>query len=227
MKSMYSDKSNKELLELLEHHHMLTFESQIQLSEELGKRNLQKEKKMLDETIALKIAQIKNLEYLKDFGFVAEFNNGGVVVTRTTRAVLTDFIAIFAGFIVFLIGVYGIASLISVFINGEDMNVFSLAIDLVMASLVLTGFKFFNGIKRLLDYSGFKLSNFEGIITLQKRFDLKLEKIKEKASELFLETQEDQMVLKLGDRPIFNSSVENIVQRMTLQELANVLKKEG
>lgn len=224
---MYSEKSKNELLELFEQHYMLTFESQIKLSEELGKRNLKAEKKILDETISVQIAKIKNLEYLKDFGFNAEFNNGGVVVTRTTRAILTDVIAIFAGFIVFLIGVYGIASLVSVFMNGEDMNVFSLAIDLVMASLVLTGFKFFNGIKRLLDYAGFKLSNFEGIITLQKRFDLKLEQIKEKASELFLETEEDQMVLKLGKHTIFNSNVESIVQRMTLQELANVLRKDS
>ncbi len=223
---MYSDKTNYDLLEILEQLHMLTFESQLELSEELATRNLKTEKKVVDEAIAQKITQIKNLEYLKDFGFTAELKNNGVVVKRTSKAVITDIFAVIAGLIVFLIGVYGIASLVSVLINGEDINVFSLAVNLAMASLVLTGFKFFNGIKRLLDYWGFELSNSEGIITLKKRFDLKLEQIKEKASELFLDTQEDQMVLKLGNHTIFSSSVESIIQRMTLQELANILRKE-
>lgn len=223
---MYSEKATNELLELLEQHHMLTFESQLQLSQELEKRNLKAEKKLLDDTIGQKVDQIKNLEYLKDFGFKAKINNNGVIVTRTLRAIITDVIAVITGLIVFLIGVYGIASLVSVFVNGEEINVFSLAINFVMASLVLTGFKFFNGLKRLFDYAGFELSNLEGIIILRKRFDLKLDEIKEKASELFLETEENQMVLKLGSHTIFNSSVESIVQRMTLQELANILRKK-
>lgn len=224
---MYSDKTNYDLLEILEQHQMLTFESQLELSGELGKRNLKTEKKVVDEAIAVKIAQINNLEYLKDFGFVAEFKNGGVVVKRTTKAIITDVVAVIAGLIVFIIGVYGIASLVSVLINGEELNVFSLAINLAMASLVLTGFKFFNGIKRLLDYWGFELSNSDGIITLKKRFDLKLEQIKEKASELFLDTHDDQMSLKLGKHTIFSSNVESVVQRMTLKELANILRKEN
>ena len=224
---MYSDKTNYDLLEILEQHQMLTFESQLELSEELGKRNLTTEKKVVDEAIALKIGQINNLEYLKDFGFVAEFKNDGVIVKRTTKAIITDVVAVIAGLIIFIIGVYGIASLVSVLINGEELNVFSLAINLAMASLVLTGFKFFNGIKRLLDYWGFELSNAEGIITLKKRFDLKLEQIKEKASELFLDTNDDQMSLKLGKHTIFSSNVESVVQRMTLKELANILRKES
>ncbi|MGB3152343.1 MAG: hypothetical protein WBB27_16930 [Maribacter sp.] len=223
---MYGEKSINELLELLERHEVLTFESQLQLNAELEKRNLIAEKKVLDQTIAQKINEIKNLEYLKDFGFKAEINDGGVLITRTLKAMITDIIAVIAGLIVFLIGIYGIASLVSVFVNGEEINVFSLAINFVMASLVLTGFKFFNGIKRLFDYSGFELSNLKGVITLRKRFDLKLEQIREKASELLLETEENQMVLKLGNHTIFSSSVESIVQRLTLEELANVLRKE-
>lgn len=222
---MYSNKSKEELLEILAQHQMLTFESQLELNDELDKRNLKAKKKVLDETIAIKISQIKNLEYLKDFGFRAEVNNGGVTVTRTTKAVVTDVFAIIAGLIVFLIGVYGIASLISAFVNGEDINVFSLAINLAMASLVLTGFKFFNGIKRLFDYWGFRLSNSEGIITLKKRFDLKLELISERASQLVLEEYEHEMVLRLGEYTIFNSNAENVIQKMTLEELAKVLRR--
>ena len=71
------------------------------------------------------------------------------------------------------------------FVNGEDINVFSLAINLAMSTLILVAFSFFNGIKRLIDFAGFRLSNHDGTITMKKRFDLKLEEIKEKASELF------------------------------------------
>jgi hypothetical protein len=89
----------------------------------------------------------------------------------------------------------------------------------------MIGFSFFNGIKRLVDYSGFRLSNHAGIITMKKRFDLKLEEITEQASELFLESDEKKLILKLGDHTVFNSNVENIIQRLTLEQLANLLKK--
>jgi len=223
---MYGEKSEKELLELLKQYHMLTFESQLSLNREIEKRNLTIDKNNLETAITYKVAQIKNLEYLKDFGFKAEMNNDGVTVTRTTKAIIMDVAAVIIGFVVFCIGVYGLGSLVSLFVNGTDINVFSLAINSALASLMFIGFRFFSAVQRLFDYSGFQLSNFNGMITLKKRFDLKLEQIKEKASELLLEIEEEEMVLRLGNRTIFNSNAENIVQRMTIEELAKALKQE-
>lgn len=222
---MYSDKTKKELLEILEQYHMLTFESQLSLNWELESRGLVVDKSELELAIEVKMSQINELEYLNELGFNATTDNGVVTVTRTSNAIFADIVAVIFGVLVFLLGVYGVGSLVSLFVNGEEINVFSLAVNLAMASLVLLGFKFLNGIQRLIDFSGFRLSNHEGTITLRKRFDLKLEEIKEKTSELFLETDEDEVILKLGERTILNSNADNIIQRLTMERLTSVLKR--
>ena len=222
---MYSNKTTKELRAVLGQYQMLTFESQLILNQELKERNLAVDRSELETTISEKLNQIKNLEYLKDFGFNAQFTDDGVVVTRTTKAIVMDVLAIIIGLIVFFIGVYGIGSLVSMFVNSNDFNVFSLAINFAMASLVFNGFRFFNGIQRFINYSGFRLSNANGTITLKKRFDLKLEEVKAAQSDLQLEEEEEEMVLRLGEHDILTSNAENIVQRMTLEALTKVLQK--
>lgn len=204
---------------------MLTFESQLGLNNELESRAMVVDKSELELAIEVKMSRINSLEYLNELGFSAIIRNDGVTVTRTSSAVLADVLAVIFGVLVFLLGVYGIGSLVSLFVNGEDINVFSLAVNLAMAGLVFLGFSFFNGIKRLIDYAGFSLSNNEGSVTLRKRFDFKLEEIKEKTSELFLETEEEELTLKLGDYVIFNSNAENLIQRLTLEQLTFLLKR--
>ncbi|MFD0798751.1 hypothetical protein ACFQZJ_14870 [Maribacter chungangensis] len=222
---MYSDRTKKELLEILEQYQMLTFESQLSLNWELESRGLVVDKSALELAIEVKMSQINDLEYLNELGFNATRDNGGVTVTRTSNAIFADVIAVIFGVLVFLLGVYGVGSLVSLFVNGEEINVFSLAVNLAMAGLVLLGFKFLNGIQRLIDFTGFSLSNHAGTITLKKRFDLKLEEIKAKTSELFLESDEDELILKLGERTILNSNADNIVQRLTIERLTSVLKQ--
>lgn len=222
---MYGDKSTKELLEILEQYHMLTFESQLSLNAELESRDLLMDKSELELAIEVRMSQINKLEYLKELGFKAVMDNGTITVTRTDNAVFADVVAVIFGVLVFGLGVYGAGSLVSMFVNGEDINVFSLAVNLAMSGLVLLGFKFFSGIQRLVDFSGFQLSNQAGDITLKKRFDLRLEEIKEKASELFLDDNEEELVLKLGEHTVFNSNADNLIQRLTIEQLTNLLKK--
>ncbi|MBQ4912896.1 hypothetical protein J8L85_00510 [Maribacter sp. MMG018] len=221
---MYSSKTDKELLELLQQYSMLTFESQLILKNEIEKRNLsQADVSGLEKAISEKLEKIKNLEYLKDFGFKAASDGEGVVVTRTTNAVLTDVFAVILGLVVFFIGINGIIDLVFTFMNGDELDVFTLAMKLAMASLIFIAIRFFSGIGRLFDYWGFELSNLEGVITLKKRFDVKLEEMKASASELLLETQDDNLGLKLKDRTIFTSNADNLIQRMTLEELVKKL----
>lgn len=222
---MYNDRTKKELLEILEQYQMLTFESQLSLNAELESRGLVVDKSELELAIEVKMSQINNLEYLDQLGFNATIDNHSITVTRTMSAVVADAIAVVFGVLVFLLGVYGVSSLVSMFVNGEDINVFSLAVNLAMSTLILVAFSFFNGIKRLIDFAGFRLSNHDGTITMKKRFDLKLEEIKEKASELFLETDEEELVLKLGDYAVFNSNADNLIQRLTIEQLTSLLKK--
>ena len=222
---MYSNKTTKELFEVLEQYKMLTFESQLILKKELVSRDLATGNSELETAINTKLNQIKNLDYLTDLGFYAVINGEGIIVKRTTKAIVMDVLAVIVGLVVFFIGVYGVGSLVSMFVNGDDFNVFSLAINFAMASLVLNGFKFLNGIKRLFDFAGFQLSNSNGVITLKKRFDLRLEEIKEKASELLLDLEEDEMVLRLGEHVILNANAENVIQRLTIEELSKILKR--
>lgn len=221
---MYKDKTGKELLELLEQQSLLTFESQLLLKDEIRERGIIADTSELDKTIADKVKRIKDFEYLKDFGFKAETVDNKFLVTRTLNATLTDLFAVVLGLIVFLIGVNGVVNLILTFVNGEELDVFTLAVKFIVAGLIFVGFRFFSGLKRLFDYSGFQLARIDGDITLKKRFDIKLEEIKAKASDLFLHRDGEDMELKLGDEVIFSSNAESLVQRMTLEELSKRLK---
>lgn len=221
---MYTHKSDKELIELLEQFPMLTFESQLSLNESLISRNIEVDTSGLELAIQTKLSQIDNLEYLKDIGFHAVLDNDTITVTRSSGAILTDVVSVFFGALVFFVGVYGVGSLVSMFVNGEEINVFTLAVNFAMSSLVLTGLRFFNGLKRLFDFIGFQLSNQNGGITLKKRFDLKLEEIKDNPSELFLENNEEELVLKLGPHTVFNSNATNLIQRLTIEQLTRLLK---
>ena len=221
---MYIKRTNSELIEILYQQSLLTFESQISLREEIKKRDIQVDLSPLEVSISSKLTQIKNLEYLKDFGFKADKNSDGITVTRTNKALFTDVIAIILGVIVFLIGIYGCINLAFTFINGDELDVFTLAYKFAIAGCIFIGIGFFSGLKRVFDYSGFELTNFNGLITLKKRFDLKLEEIKANASEIFVETDEDTLFLKLGNQTIFTSNADNLVQTLTLKELAKKLK---
>lgn len=221
---MYIKRTNSELIEILYQQSLLTFESQLSLREEIKKRDIQVDLSPLETSISNKLTQIKNLEYLKDFGFKADKNSDGITVTRTNKALFTDVIAIVLGVIVFLIGIYGCINLVFTFINGDELDVFTLAYKFAIAGCIFIGIGFFSGLKRVFDYSGFELTNFNGLITLKKRFDLKLEEIKANASELFVETDEDTLFLKLGNQTIFTSNADNLVQTLTLKELAKKLK---
>lgn len=223
---MYSTKTDSELLEILEQYSMLTFESQLGLRDAFKKRALVVDTSNLEAAIAQKLAKIKNLDYLKDFGFQADRSAAGILVTRTKKAMITDIFAIFIGLLVFLIGIYGCINLVMTFINGEELDVFTLAYKLAMAALLFIGIGFFNGLKRLFDYAGFQLSNREGMISLKKRFDVKLKEIKANTADLFLQTDEDTLFLKLGDQTIFTSNADNLIQSLTLQELTKQLKRD-
>lgn len=221
---MYSTKTDNELLEILEQHAMLTFESQLSLRDALQKRAIVADTSNLEASISQKFTEIEHLYYLKDFGFQADRSVDGIIVTRTKKAMITDAFAIFIGLLVFLIGIYGCINLVMTFINGDELDVFTLAFKLAMAALLFIGIGFFNGLKRLFDYAGFELSNLQGVITLKKRFDVKLEEVRASASDLNLETDEETFYLKLGNRTIFTSNADNLIQTLTLKELAKQLK---
>ncbi|TDS12064.1 hypothetical protein DFQ03_3453 [Maribacter caenipelagi] len=221
---MYSDRTNSELIKILDQHSLLTFEAQLSLQDELQKRTVVVDLSGLETTIANKLAQINNLEFLKDFGFQANKTADGLTVTRTTKALLTDVLAVIVGLLVFFLGIYGCINLAHTFINGDELDVFTLAYKFAMASLVFIGISFFSGLKRLFDFYGFELRKMNGLVSLKKRFDVKLEEVKVNPSDIHLDTNEDILSLKLGYDTIFTSNGGNLIQTLTLKELAKELK---
>ncbi|MBG7612361.1 hypothetical protein IU405_08885 [Polaribacter sp. BAL334] len=221
---MYTQKNINELIELSKNQKSLTFESQLKLQVEFKKRNLQTNISELENSINKKLLEIKNLEYLKNLGL--EFVNIGnyIRIQRTTKAILIDFIAIILGILFCIIGFYGIVGIISYFLSDNEFDILSLIIQVGLISIGILGIKFLNGIKRLIDYAGFELLNENGIITLKKRFDTKLIKIQKNESLLELKEQSELITLKLENIEIISANVNNIVQRMTIEELTKRLK---
>ncbi len=221
---MYKEKTDRELIELLETHKKLTFQAQLNLQQEFNQRNLSKNINDLENTIENKKSGIENLEYLKDIGFEVEKNGNSLKVTRTLKATVMDIIASILGILLCIIGLFGIIGLIGSFFSENEFSLFGLVVELGMVGLGILGVKFLNGIKRLIDYSGFELLNTNGTIILKKRFDMKLVEIQKNSSLLELEKQADRLIFRLEKDEIFNGNAKNIVQNMTLNELNRKLK---
>ncbi|WP_298481396.1 hypothetical protein [uncultured Maribacter sp.] len=221
---MYKEKTYRELIELVSIHKKLTFQSQLDLNEELNKRNIQDDIVDLENTIKEKISKIENLDYLNNLGFKADKFGDSIRVTRTDKAVLIDIIAIVLGIIFCLIGLFGIFGLIGSFSSESEFSILSLITTIGMIAIGILGIKFLSGIKRLIDYAGFELLNNNGTITLKKRFDTKLVEIQKNESLLELKEQSELVTLKLENDDILSANTNNIIQKMTISELTKRLK---
>ncbi|WP_298507200.1 hypothetical protein [uncultured Maribacter sp.] len=221
---MYKEKTYRELIELLSIHKKLTFQSQLDLKEELNKRNIQDDIVDLENTIKEKISKIENLDYLNNLGFKADKFGDSIRVTRTDKAVLIDIIAIVLGIMFCLIGLFGIFGLIGFFSSESEFSILSLITTIGMIAIGILGVKFLSGIKRLIDYAGFELLNNNGTITLKKRFDTKLVEIQKNESLLELKEQSELVTLKLENDDILSANTNNIIQKMTISELTKRLK---
>ncbi len=222
---MYKDKELKELLELVDGHESLTFQSQLYLHDELNARGLNNEGSALDSTIAKTSADIDNFHFLKDLGFKLEDVGNSFIITRTTNAILTDLSAMILGL---LLSLYGFVKLLSITVfapeSEGDFSLNSVMMIVIYGVMILIGIRFLNGVKRFFDFLGFELSKTEKQITLKKRFDLKLEKRLVEASSLQLDTYKGRMALKLNGHELLDSNVNDIIQKMTIESLYNKLR---
>jgi hypothetical protein len=221
---MYREKTNRELIEILKIQKNLTFESQLNLNEEFKKRNLTNDVSDLESSINAKKLKIKNLDYLRNLGFQFENINNSIKISRTTKAIIIDILAIIFGIIFCIIGAYGILGIISLFASENEFNLFSLIFQVGMIAIGIIGIKLFNGLKRLIDYKGFELSNTNGIITLKKRLDIKLLEIQKSEALLDLKKESELLTLQLDNIKILSANLDNIVQKMTIRELTKRLK---
>lgn len=222
---MYRDKEAKELLELIGMHETLTFQSQLDLQKELKTRGLSDHGVALDSTITQTLGEIENFNYLKDLGFKFEELGNKFKITRTTKAILTDVLAIVLGL---LLSMYGFVQLLSITVfatkSDGDISLNGLMMIVIYGVMILIGTRFLNGVKRFFDFLGFELSKSEKQIILKKRFDLNLEERKVEASSFQLKTIKGRMALKLDDQDLLDSNANDIVQKMTIETLYRKLR---
>ena len=221
---MYTKQSDAELLELLIKQESLTFQSQVNLQKELIKRKIIENTQDLDDSINKKNQEIKELKYLKDIGFAVEELGQTIKITRTTKAVFMDLIAVVLGSLFCIVGFFGLVSLIGSFYDDNEFSVFGFIINLLMISLGILGIQFLNGLKRLIDYSGFELISKNDIITFKKRTDLKLVEVTKSVSFLDLTKHSDRLFLNLENDEILSANAKSLIQSKTIIELTNKLK---
>jgi len=226
MTTMYKDKEAKELLELLSEHKALTFQSQLELQKELEIRGFGNEGKTLENTIRETATDIENFHYLKDLGFKFEESTDSLKITRTTKAIITDMVAIVLGL---ALSVYGLVQLLSITVFApeieRDLSIAGLITIIIYGVMIIIGVRFLNGVKRFLDFLGFELSKSKDQIILKKRFDLKLEERQIEASSLQLKSYKGRTALKLDDDALLDANANDILQKKTIESLYNRLIK--
>ncbi|MFK8058474.1 MAG: hypothetical protein AB8B78_00110 [Polaribacter sp.] len=220
---MYKEKTDRELIEILKIQKSLTFESQLNLKEEFNKRDTIIDISDLKNSINEKIMKIKNLDYLKNLGFQFENNNNSIKIFRTTKAIVVDVLGIIFGILLCVIAVYGLIGIISSLKNENEFNILSLIIQVGMIALGFVGIGFLNGLKRLIDYSDFELSNTNGLVTLKKRVDVKILETQKNEDSFQLKKGSELLTLQFDNIKILSANVNNIVQTMTINELSKRL----
>lgn len=220
---MYKDKTEKELRELFKIQENLTFESKLRLRDEINSRALDLDLSELNNFINKKEFEVESLKYLKRAGFRITSDDGFINIYRTTEAKILDLFAFLLGIILCFIGLAGILELFSFFVNDIDFEIATFIYYGSKIALGIIGIGFLNGIKRLINYSGFEVSKIKGLIILSKRVDVKLTKIQLDKSFLSLNEDENQLVLKLDNYDIMSVSNDNMIQKMTLNYLFRAL----
>ena len=222
---MYEEATNKEVLEILDQCRLLTYESQIALKKTLENRQIQVDSTVLEQYLGNINTQIANFELLEAIGFKLVETKEGFVITRTSKAVWQDVMAIVVGLLFLLLGVYGVASSISIFLNNEESTILTLAINFAMAGLIFLGIKCLSSINRIVDYWGVKVERIKNEVVLTKRFDLNLTHIKGATATVTLVKEDQTFYLNLGNKVVLTSNTGNYKQEKTLERLVEVFRR--
>ncbi|MCK8522541.1 hypothetical protein M0D21_13235 [Aquimarina sp. D1M17] len=223
----YIKYSNTELLQVLYNYNSLTFIAKIELKKELLKRNLGLNTPYfigLNDQIIKEMEEVKELKFLTDIGFnVSWFNeNKSFEITRSIKATIGDFIAIFVGLIFFIIGVYGLSGTFNYFYSDIQKNLLILILNGLLLVIGFFGFKvLFNGLNRFIEYKDFKFVLNKNQVIIRKRLDFKLQQFERDANSLNININEDQISLMSGDIGIIRTFSPSYRAKLSLEEIAS------
>ncbi|TVZ52137.1 hypothetical protein [Dokdonia sp. Hel_I_53] len=221
--NLYKNHTDRELITVLDNVNKLTYEAQLNLLREFNKRKITQDTSTLQLLISETETAIRNLDVLKDLGFKAQFDDDSLIVKRDSSAQLMDIVAIVIGFMLALIGLIHFWLLIAMFFGDNEFTLTKLITYALMILAGGVGFKMLKGVHRFLDYRSFSLE--------QKRDSLEVHKggddLKYVPQDASLETQDEELIFKLGDNEIIYASAYNLKQKMTLEELVRKIKNIG
>ncbi|WP_124979066.1 hypothetical protein [Nonlabens xiamenensis] len=222
---MYQNTSDKALLDLLEKHQRLTFESQLSLLNSLKNRSISCDTSALKESISNKKDKIKELFYLKNLGFQYEYlTDDAVKVSRTGWSIFTDACAIFFGLVLCFISIYGIFALINTFQADADISVFQILVNGGLIALGVLGIQFLSGANRLIDYIGFEILSINNEVTLRKRLDLKRIEKQADVSDIQFDNDGSVMGISIGGTEVITVPSGTLIHELTLRELVKKLQ---
>ncbi len=218
---MYAKFSNSELLSLLKTSEKLTLNSKLSLKEVLLQRNLQQQAEGLQHQIDADILEIKNFKFLHRLGFQIEWiSNDSFQITRTTKAIWIDILAVVLGLGLLILGVNGLAPIIASFFGEDILDITTFSLATIKCVFGVLGFNmFYGGMNRLAQLSRLKLFVDNNIAILNKQDGFKLIEIKADKTAFQLLQEKENLILKLENETILKGSNKNMIQRLTILEL--------
>ena len=222
--NLYKKHTNRELLSVFKERHTLTYEAQIQLKDEALFRKLAVDVDDLNNSIVKESEAIKNLEYLKDLGYMSTGVGDTIRVVRTVRSKIFDVVAIVLGVILSYYGLVRLIKIIFDFLSDRPFDLTTFLIDGFIVVLGYIGFKMLSGFKRLIDHMGFELVSEHGVVRLKKRFDMTLVEKEFTAEDVSVKESGGEIALCLNTIEVITGDSSNLIQRMTIQELAKKIK---
>ncbi len=222
--NLYKKHTNRELLSIFKERRKLTYEGKIQLKEEALSRNLAVDIDDLNNDIIKESEAIKNLEYLKDLGYRLTGTEDAVRVVRTVSAKIFDVVAIILGAILSYYGLVRLIKIIFDFFSDKPFDLTAFLMDGFIVVLGYIGFKMLSGFKRLIDHMGFELLSEGGVVRLKKRFDIALVEKEFIAEDVSIKESGGEIALCLNTIEVITGDSSNLIQRMTIQELAEKIK---
>ena len=222
--NLYTNHSDRELVAVLAQCEKLTYEAQLNLSEELSRRNAAVDTSNLVRHISDTEQAISEFAYLKDLGFKynEDASSGRIEIRRTFYAQLFDIVSVTLGTLFFAIGLVYFWLLMAVFFGDNEFTMSKLVRYGLMILLGLVGFKMLSGIHRFLDYRHFRLVRTGD--TIELNHNPKAKERQYALTDITSEVESDELILKVGEIEVIRGSISNLIQKKTIEELVSKMK---
>ena len=130
------------------------------------------------------------------------------------------------GTILSLVGLIYLWLLLAMFFGDNEFSLSKLVTYGLMIIVGGIGFKMLNGINRFLDNRNFNIVQLGEVVRL-KNYQKKEEQIFSSSDVILVEEGGDELILKIGETEIIRADAENLLQKMTIEELARKMKTNG